>query len=84
MREVNEASPEMYNWHLTDIRPDNEHTKRSNDYLFGSITEFTYPHVHYRTLKLSNDKKDAIALFLSLNEYDEGTIENMFSIIAGS
>ena len=84
MREINEISPEMYNWHLTDIRPDNEHTKLSNDYLCGETTDFNFPYVHYRTLKLSNDKKDAIALFLSLNDYSEETIENMFSIIANS
>ncbi len=84
MRDFDESLPDAYNWHLTDVRPDTEHTQKSDDYLCGITTEFNHQYIHYRTLKLSNDKRDAITLFLSLSEYTEEIIENMFSIIANS
>ncbi len=81
MRDIEESSIGTYQWHLTDIRPDIDHTNTSDDYLCGITTNFKYPFIHYRTLMLSNDKKDAIALFLSLDSYNNEVIENMFSII---
>jgi hypothetical protein len=84
MREVKESAKDSYQWHLTDVRPENDQTIKSEDYLWGATTSFPYPFLHYRTLKLSNDKRDAIILFLSLSDYPEEIIENMFSIIANT
>ena len=84
MREIEESQPGLYQWHLTDIKPDNDHTVKSDDYLNNDTDNFKYPYIHYRTLKMTAEKKDAVVLFLSLNDYNNDDIEHMFSVIANT
>jgi FtsZ-binding cell division protein ZapB len=79
MRSIEPVDELKYKWSLTDITPDSEHLKRSEEYLEREDGYFPFELVCYRSMQLSNEKKRIIVLFLSLNdgEYEEITINKL-------
>ncbi len=82
MRSVNPADNDLnYHWSLIDIEPSEELLTQSEEYLSGEIDRMQSINLCYRTMIVSNDRRNAMILFLDLvnNITDESTIEKLIS-----
>jgi len=82
MRSVEPIDTDAYHWTLTDVAPSDQQldfTERT--LLSDELSPHLFKTICYQTLRLSNDKKNAIILFLSLSNgiYDEITIQKLIS-----
>ncbi len=70
-----------YSWHITDIEPQQDHIDKSEEFLIGDLTISHYPEIVYRTIEISDDKKNTIALFIEVTNgiFDEATAEKLIA-----
>ncbi len=70
-----------YTWSVSDVEPDDEYVEESRLFLEGSIDNTSYDDIIYRIINVSQEKKEAILLVLSVNDgiYDEPTIVKLIS-----
>ncbi len=82
MRSVNPVDNDLnYHWTLVDIAPSDELLTQSEEYLSGEIDQMQSINLCYRTMYVSDDRRNAMILFLELvnNIMDESTAEKLIS-----
>jgi hypothetical protein len=79
MRSNKTIDQDNYHWTLTDISPPDDQLVKSEEFLLGEITDYPFPYLVYRRINLSDDKKNAVSLFLEITNglFDEITAEKI-------
>lgn len=81
LRSTEYVDDDNYSWHLTDIEPQQDHIDKSEEFLIGDLTISHYTEIVYRTIEISDDKKNTIALFIEVTNgiFDEATAEKLIA-----
>lgn len=80
-RSTDYVSEDCYHWTLTDKEPSEEIMQASQDFLLEDQAEFPYRTVLYRTVHLTQEKKNVIVLFFELTNgvMDDSTMSKLIN-----